>query len=65
MHELNPEGKVKISRSKFMSKGFNFNYFTNIYTTQTGKTYYFCYETGYLPIENEEVLLVRNDDKSR
>ena len=65
MSELNPEGKVKIASKKLIAKGFDFNYFTNLYTTQTGKTYFFCYETGYLKIENEEILLVRREDKSR
>lgn len=55
---LNPEGKTKISRNQMLKKGFNFNYFTSIYTTQSGKTYYFCYEQGYLPIDQEMCALV-------
>jgi len=55
---LNPEGKTKVSRKRLMSKGFNFDYFTSIYKTQKGTTYYFCYEQGYLPIENDFFALV-------
>jgi predicted nucleic acid-binding Zn ribbon protein len=55
---LNPEGKTKISRKKLVSKGFNFDYFTNIYHTQKGTTYFFCYEQGYLPIEGDFFALV-------
>ena len=62
MEELNPGGKIKISRKKLLTKGFNFEYFTNIYQTQTGRKYYFCYESGYLPLDNDEVLLVRKED---
>jgi len=56
--ELNPEGKTKVSKKRLVSKGFNFDYFTSIYNTQKGTTYYFCYEQGYLPIENDFFALV-------
>lgn len=41
-----------------LDKGFNFDYYTNIYTTKTGNTYFFCYEQGYLPVEEEYYALV-------
>lgn len=56
--ELNPVGKIKVSKSVLIDKGFNFQYFTNIYTTKNGKTYYFCYDHGYLPIEDDYYMLV-------
>ncbi len=62
LQEVNPEGKTKISRKKLQSRGFNFDYFTNTYRTQTGNTYYFCYECGYLPLANDEILVVQKDD---
>lgn len=65
LEELNPEGKTKTSRRKLLTKGFNFEYFTNIYQTQTGKSYYFCYESGYLQLERDEVLLVRREDNGK
>jgi predicted nucleic acid-binding Zn ribbon protein len=55
---LNPEGKTKVSRKKLLSMGFNFGYYTSIYQTQKGTSYYFCYEQGYLPIENDFFALV-------
>lgn len=54
----NPEGKGKISRKRLLAEGFDFGYFTNTYTNKDGKTYYFCYEQGYLPIENDWYFLV-------
>jgi hypothetical protein len=65
LEELNPEGKVKINRKKLVAKGFNFGYFTNIYQTQTGKSYFFCYESGYLLLEHDEILLVRKEDHTK
>ena len=62
LSELNPEGKISVHKNKILEKGFNFNYFTNIYTTKTGKTYFFCYEQGYLALEKEYYMLVRKKD---
>jgi hypothetical protein len=52
LHTLNPRGKAKARREKLLSRGFNFDYFTNTYRTQKGTTYYFCYEQGYHPLED-------------
>lgn len=59
IEELLPEETAKVSQQKLIDKGFNFNYHTNITTTKNGKTYIFCYEYGYLPIEGNYYLLVK------
>lgn len=59
--ELNPEGKAKATKSKLLAKGFDFEYFTSIYTTKTGNTYYFLYDHGYMAIENDNYVLVKKD----
>lgn len=61
LEKLNPEGKIKVTRDKLLKEGFNFNYFTHVYETQKGSVYHFCYEYGYLPIENNMILLIRNE----
>ena len=60
--DLNPAGKNKVSREKLRSKGFDFNYFTSIFTTKEGAQYFYCYEQGYLPIEKDYCLLVIKKD---
>ena len=60
LKELNPTGKAKVNKHELLVKGFNFKYFTNVYKTKEGKVYYFCYEYGYLPLEDEFFALVRN-----
>jgi len=55
---LNPDGKANIAKIKLQNAGFNFSYHTNIYTTKTGKTYYFCYDQGYVLLENDYCSLV-------
>ncbi|TRZ46418.1 hypothetical protein [Robertkochia solimangrovi] len=57
--ELNPDGKSKASKIKMFDKGFDFEVFTSIYTTKKGSTYYFVYDLGYLPLENDYFMLVR------
>ena len=58
---LNPEQKTKVSRAKLIEKGFDFNYFTSIYTTKAGTVYYFVYDQGYLPLEGDYYALVKRD----
>jgi predicted nucleic acid-binding Zn ribbon protein len=57
--ELIPEEKTKITGKKLTDKGFNFSYFTHTYTTKDGKVYKFCYECGYLHLEDDYYLLVK------
>lgn len=59
---LNPKKKTKCSRAKLIEKGFDFNYFTSIYTTKVGTIYYFVYDQGYLPLEGDYYALVKRDD---
>ncbi|MCF8368660.1 MAG: hypothetical protein K9G76_06425 [Bacteroidales bacterium] len=58
LEEMNPTGKMKVHKNKLLDKGFNFDYYTNTYITKAGKIYYFCYEHGYLPIEEDYYALV-------
>lgn len=60
--ELNPEGKAKVSKKDLEHRGFDFGYFTNIYNTKSGKTYYFCYEYGYLNTGADWYFLVVKQD---
>lgn len=55
---LNPKGKTKVSKSQMLENGFKFSYFTNEYITQAGKVYRFCYEQGYLELDNDIYALV-------
>ena len=61
LSELNTTGKTKVTRTKLYNKGFDFNFFTSIYTTKTGNTYYYIYDEGYLALESEMFLLIKRD----
>lgn len=62
LNMLNPEGRVTVDGVTLAEYGFNFHYYTNIYTTKTGSTYYFCYDQGYLKLENDKYMLVHKQD---
>lgn len=51
--------KTTLPKQKLLDKGFNFKYFTNLTHTKNNHTYYFCYEFGYLPLENDLILIVK------
>jgi hypothetical protein len=59
--ELNTEGKSKTTRAKLLSKGFDFEFFTNKLHTKTGNTYHFLYDQGYMILENDFLMLVKKD----
>ena|SRR5688572_26289285 len=54
---------AKASKEKLLQHGFHFKYFTHIYKTQTGRTYFYCYNYGYLPLENDWYLVVKRKEE--
>lgn len=61
LQKLNPRQKSKTTKNKLLQEGFNFTYHTHTYTTKTGVIYYFLYDQGYLPLENDYFALVKRD----
>lgn len=55
------DGKTSTQRSRLLDKGFDFEYFTNIYTTKKGTVYYFVYDLGYLPLDNDYIMIVKRE----
>ncbi len=53
----------KITKEKLLQNGLNFKYITHTYTNKKGNTYCFCYEYGYLPLENDWYLVVKRKDE--
>jgi hypothetical protein len=56
---VNEEEMAKTTKNKLLEKGFLFKYFTHTYTNKKGTVYFFCYDLGYLPLENDWYLLVK------
>lgn len=53
------DGKTKTNKTKLLDKGFDFEYFTHLYTTQKGTVYFFVYDLGYLPLDNDFYMIVK------
>ena len=54
---------AKANKEKLQRLGFQFKYFTHTYVTKTGKTYLYCYDYGYLPLENDWFLIVKRKEE--
>ncbi|QNJ97381.1 hypothetical protein [Constantimarinum furrinae] len=61
LEALNSNNKTKVTKMSLSQRGFNFEYFTGIYTTKAGTIYYYLYDQGYLPLDNDYYLLVKKD----
>jgi len=59
---MNPTGKVTVDGIRLAEEGFNFHYFTNVYQTRKGSHYFFCYEQGYIKLDNDQYMLVHKQD---
>lgn len=55
------EEMTKVHQDKLLLEGFQFKFHTHSYTNKKGQVYFFCYEYGYLALENGWYLLVRRD----
>lgn len=62
LEKLCPYNKCKSSRGVMNIEGFNFNYHTNIFVTKKGQQYIFCYDYGYLELQNDEIVIVKRKD---
>ncbi len=56
------EEKASVNKDKLLRLGFQFKYLTHLYTTKAGKTYFYCYDYGYLPLDNDWFLVVKKSD---
>lgn len=55
---LNPVGMSTVRKEYLDDKGFNFKYFTSLYTTKDGNAYHFCYDLGYMILDENKVRIV-------
>ena len=58
LKQFSPEGKTTI-RIEYLNKmNFDFRFHTHTYLTKHNNLYKFCYEYGYLILDDEKVLIV-------
>ena len=65
LEELLPkeEETAKTTHDKLIQKGFVFKYHTHSYTNKKGNIYFFNYDYGFLPLENNWYLIVRRKEE--
>ena len=65
LESLLPEGEqtAKANQDKLLQLGFQFKYHTHQYTTKNGNNYFYVYEYGYLPLENNWFLIVKRNEE--
>lgn len=52
--------KTKVSEKKIQELGFIFNFHTHTQTSKTGAKYFFCYDYGYMPLNNNYLIVVKS-----
>lgn len=59
-----PQGEelAKTTRERLIRAGFNFKFFTHIYQNKKGNQYHYCYDYGYLELEADWFLVVREKE---
>lgn len=62
LERLAPKDKAKASREKLLKAGFNFSFYTNTFATKENRIYYYCYDYGYLSIDDDWYAIVKKLD---
>jgi len=64
LESLLPENAAtaKTTQEKLLQKGFHFKYITHLSVNTQGNTIYYCYDYGYLPLENDLFLIVKKKE---
>ena len=55
------DGKTTTPKAKLLDKGFDFDFITSLYTTKKGTVYFFVYDLGYLPLDNDFYMIVKRE----
>ncbi len=65
LSELLPqqEETFKTTREKLLQQGFQFRYHTHQYVNKNGNVYRYCYDYGYLELDQGWFLLVRSREE--
>ena len=61
LKQFNPEGKTTIRKEYLEKLNFDFKYHTHTFTTIHHNTYKFCYEYGYLDLDDGIKVLIVNE----
>ena len=57
------ETRRKVDRDKLLAQGFRFKYHTHKMTNRKGIPYYFCYDAGYVCVDDDHVIVIRRTNE--
>jgi hypothetical protein len=60
--EENGSNSPKANKEMLEQLGFQFKYLTHVHRTRNGKTYHYCYDHAYVPIDKEWYLVVKKEE---
>lgn len=58
LKHFSPKGNTTIRKTTLCDLGYDFRYFTNIYLTKKGLTYYICFDYGIRILDSEKCLII-------
>lgn len=58
LKSLNPVGMSIVRKEYLTESGFNFKYHTSLYRTKEGNEYWFCYDFGYMILEENKIRII-------
>lgn len=56
------QDKKKVQRKDLAELDFNFSFHTDTYETKKGTIYRFCYDFGYLELQDQRILVVKKKE---
>lgn len=63
LKKYNSSGQSQIKKDLLLKEGFDFKYFTNLWTAKNGNVYTFCYEFGFRDLgDNNKYMLIMWQD---
>jgi predicted nucleic acid-binding Zn ribbon protein/YHS domain-containing protein len=67
LEHLLPANKTsyKTKKEKLQRLGFHLNFYTHTDTSKKGNTYYFCYDYGYTPLEDNWYQIIKNKEEQK
>ena len=61
---LGSELITRTTKERLLSKGFLFKYHTRMHENKQGNIYYYCFEYGYLALENDWYIIVKRNEEA-
>lgn len=60
LFNLKSKGNKTIQKTQLIQSGYNFDYQTSFLTTASGQVYIYCYDMGYVEMQEGNTILILN-----